>query len=178
MEAAELPPLLIFAAKKIQGRTAIQKLGYFTSIILRVDLGYVPHYYGPYSPLLASYLQNLVGSDYVDESGRQTALDRVIYSYSMTDDGSALAKQLQDRYGAEFSIIKQIVEKCQEIAGTNVNVLSWAAKVHYILSQEKRPITFDKAIAIADTFGWKLSESEVQSAVKLLAALSLATESN
>ncbi|MGP8070197.1 MAG: hypothetical protein ACLP5V_09930 [Candidatus Bathyarchaeia archaeon] len=179
MDAEEFLPLLISAAVSIQGRTAVQKLGYFASIVLGLDLGYTAHYYGPYSPLLASYLQNFVGSDYIEESGRQTALDRVVYSYSMTDDGSALAKQLQNQHAKEFAIIKQIVEKCQEIAGGNTNVLSWAAKVHYILSAEKTSITSDQAVSIAKTFGWKLSEEEVKSGVKLLTALSLAVaESN
>lgn len=178
MDAEEFLLLLISAAVNIHGRTAVQKLGYFASVVLGLDLGYVAHYYGPYSSLLANYLQNFVGSDYLDESGRQTAFDRVVYSYSMTDDGNAIAMQLQNEHAKEFTTIKQIVEKCREIADGNTNVLSWAAKVHYILSEERKTITSDQAISLAETFGWKLSEKEVKAGVKLLTALGLAAESN
>ena len=38
----------------MRGKTLLQKRLYFVSVILGVDLGYEPHYYGPYSEEVAT----------------------------------------------------------------------------------------------------------------------------
>ena len=35
--------------KNLQGRTILQKKLYFLSVLKEIDLGFGPHYYGPYS---------------------------------------------------------------------------------------------------------------------------------
>jgi len=157
----------------IDGRTAIQKLGYFTSVKLKIDAGYGADFYGPFSPLVAAHLENLVGFDFVVEKGRRTVRDRTMYSYFLTDDGQQLAKKLTEQYSREYSTIKNIVKKCGKMVHYNFNVLSWAAKVHFILRQSKKAMTHDEAIKAGQLFGWKLDKNEVESAVKLLLALGL-----
>lgn len=157
----------------IDGRTTIQKLAYFSSLKTGIDMGYRPHYYGPYSSLVASYLEDLVALDFVIEKGRRTVRDRTMYSYTLNEDGSALVKKIERKYPDEYSVIKDVVTKCDKIVHNNVYVLSWAAKVHYVLAQTKKSMTYDDAIAVSKLFGWKLSEKQVESAVKLLLALRL-----
>lgn len=178
----EIPELVIAILHSepngIDGRTAIQKLGYFASVKIKKDMGYGPDFYGPFSPLVAEQIQNLVGLDFVIESGRRTVRDRIMYSYCLTEDGEELASRIREEYPEEFSIISDVVKKCGEIVHYNFNVLSWAAKVHFILEKAGKTMSYEEAIEAGKLFGWKLDESEIDSAVKLLLALGLVHKSS
>jgi uncharacterized protein YwgA len=63
-----------------------------------LDLGYVPHYYGPYSPKVASALENLVSLGLVREDARWTQREHRIYSYSLTDDGAVVLDNVERTY--------------------------------------------------------------------------------
>lgn len=174
MEITELIIALLSAAPNgIDGRTAIQKLGYFASVKMKKDAGYGPDFYGPFSPLVAAHLESLVGLDFVVEKGRRTVRDRIMYSYYLTDDGQQLAEKVKQEYPIEYPIIANVVKKCGRIVHCNFNVLSWAAKVNFILAQTKKEMTYEEAIKAGQLFGWKLDEREIESAVKLLSALGL-----
>lgn len=160
----------------IDGRTVIQKLGYFSSVKLGMDAGYGPDLYGPFSPSVAAHMKNLTGLDFMIEKGRRTIRDRIMYSYSLTEDGRQLAERVEEEYPEKYSIVKDIIEKCRNIAHLNFNVLSWAAKVHFIVSQTKEPITYEKAIEVGRLFSWELNEREIESAARLLTALGLIEE--
>ena len=173
----DIPELIIAVLSAepdgIDGRTVIQKLGYFASVKIKKDAGYGPDFYGPFSPLVAAHMENQVGLDFVVEKGRRTMRDRIMYSYYLTDDGQELAKKIKEEYAEEYSIIRSVVKKCGKIVHYNFHVLSWAAKVHFILRQTGKAITHKEAIEVGRLFGWKLSEREIKSAVKLLLALGL-----
>jgi uncharacterized protein YwgA len=174
MDTSELLISIISAEPNgINGRTAIQKLGYFASVKLKKDVGYGPDFYGPFSAPFAASLESLVGFDFVIERGRRTVRDRTMYSYSLTDDGKQLAKRIAEQYPTEFSIIRRTVRKCAQSVHYNINVLSWAAKVHFILQKAKKGMTYEESIRAGKRFGWKLDEQEVESAVRLLLALGL-----
>lgn len=174
----EIPELLIallsVEPEGINGRTVIQKLSYFASVKLKIDAGYGPDYYGPFSPSIAAHLESLVGLDFVVEKGRRTVRDRIMYSYHLTDDGQQIAEKIKEEYPREYLIIRNVVKKCGRIVHYNFYVLSWAAKVHFILEQTGRALTYEEAINVGQLFGWKLGEKEMESAVKLLSALGLA----
>ena len=157
----------------INGRTAIQKLGYFTSVKLKKDAGYGADFYGPFSQFVAANLQNLVETDFVVEKGRRTIHDRTMYSYSLTEDGYALAEKIKEEYPREYTTVNNIVKKCSRIVHHNFYVLSWAAKVHFILVQSGKPMTYEEAIGAGQLFGWRLGQKEIDSAVRLLFALDL-----
>jgi hypothetical protein len=173
----EIPELIIavLSAKSdgIDGRTVIQKLCYFTSVKIKMDAGYSADFYGPFSPLIAAHLKSLVGFDFVIEKGRRTVRDRIMYSYYLTDDGQVLAEKIKKVYPKEYSIVKDVVKKCDRIVHYNFYVLSWAAKVHFILRKTGRAMTYKEAIHAGRLFGWKLGEKEIESAIKLLLALGL-----
>ena len=179
MEQNELLIAILHAEPvgEIDGRTTIQKLAYFSSVKTGIDMGFGPHYYGPFSPPLASHLENLAAFDFIVEKGRRTIRDRTMYSFSLTKDGEKLAKKIEKNYPREYRIIRNVVNRCYRIVHNNIFVLSWAAKVHYILHQTEKPMTYEEAISTGKLFGWKLSEKEIESAVKLLRALGLIKKS-
>jgi uncharacterized protein YwgA len=174
MEIIELVIALLSAGPEcIEGRTAVQKLGYFASVKLKKEAGYRADYYGPFSSQVAGGLQNLTELDFVVERGRQTARNRIMYSYSLTEDGRELARTIEKENSKEFAVVKDIVTKCSRIVHCNYLVLSWAAKVHYVLKRAGRPITYEQAIEASKSFGWKLEPEQVDTAVELLKALGL-----
>jgi len=173
----EIPELIITILSAepdgIDGRTVIQKLGYFASVKIKMDAGYGADFYGPFSPLIAAHLESLVGLDFVVEKGRRTIRDRIMYSYYLTDDGQELAKKVKEAYPKEYLTVRKVVKKCGKIVHYSFYVLSWAAKVHFILRKTGKAMTYEEAINAGRLFGWRLGEKEIESAVKLLLALGL-----
>jgi hypothetical protein len=176
MQGSELViSVLGCSSKPIDGRTAIQKIVYFASIKTRVDLSHKPHFYGPYAPTVAGLLESLVSMGYIAEESRLTAHDRTMYSYSIAGDGRRLVEETRKRESANYAKIKFVVDLCWKIARNNIYVLSWAAKVYFLLKQRGEKISDTQAIEMGKQFGWKLSTSQIESGVKLLQALGLAT---
>jgi len=159
----------------VAGRTAIQKIAYFDSVRLSLDFKYKPHFYGPYSPVLDESLMDLIASDYVDEMARTTILGRTLYSYRLTEDGHELVKQLENKYRKPLSAIRSVAAKCSKF-GNNINVLSCAAKVHYLLSRKGSMMSSEEAIEMGRKFNWELSEEEIDSGVELLSSLRLVSK--
>lgn len=179
MEASEFIILLLSSKPKgIDGRTAVQKLGYFATVILKKNLGYEADFYGPYSTIVAANLQNLVESDFVTEKQHVTGNCRKMYSYNLNDEAFDLAKKLKKTYPSEHKIIENVVKKCDRIVNCDYNVLSWAAKVHFVLQKNKKAMTYQEAIIASRRFGWKLSESQIAAAAKLLRELKLIAKNN
>ncbi len=178
MQATEfLLSVLGSSSAPVDGRTAIQKIAYFSSIKTGVDLGYKPHFYGPYSPVVSGMLENLVAMGFIEERARLTSHDRTMYSYSLTDDGVKLLDDIRGREISNFSAIHRVVDRCERIAGNNINVLSWAAKVYFLLSQKGRVISFREAEEAGRRFGWVLSRREIGSGGRLLVGLGLVRRS-
>lgn len=179
MEASDFILILLGSKSQgIDGRTAVQKLGYFATVKLKKSLGYEADFYGPYSTIVAANLQNLVESDFVTEKQHVTSRYRKMYSYTLTDEAVSLSKGLRKAYPKETRIIGNVVKKCDKIAKCDYNVLSWAAKVHFILEKTRKAMTYQEAITASNKFGWKLSEEQIASGAKLLRELKLIAKEN
>jgi len=73
----------------------------------------------------------------------------------------------------DYETLSQIIKIFGSTADYNMDVLSWAAKVHYILSKKNKTMTDDSIIQIADSFGWKLSEDQIEMAIDLIKKIDL-----
>lgn len=170
------------ANNKIEGRTAIQKLIYFEYISKVVDVKYRPYYYGPYSSDLTGTIETAVALKFIKEDvnmiqGEDTdSLEMKKYGYTLTEDGIKISDQLIKEHQPEYKIIKRVVDICKEKTGLDVNTLSYAAKIHYILRANKRPMTMYEISDTANSFGWKLTIRQVDKAKHLLKALGLCGE--
>ena len=160
-----------------EGRTVIQKWCFFTSVKLGLQFDFAPHHYGPYSARLSDMMTSLVTSDFLVERPRITKGGRTVYCYKLTDDGRALASEIEARSRHVHSTAKGVVQVCTDVVGNNIDILSWAAKVYFILTQEGRTVAYDEVCSLAEKLGWQLSDKEIDSAMKLLRALKLATVS-
>ena len=165
------------SAGPVEGRTALQKLTYFASLRTGLMLGYRPHYYGPYSSLLHGLLGEFVSAGYVEEQARQTRFNRTMYTYSLTDDGLELFNEVTKKEPEKAAEVREVVQRSERIVKNNVNALSWAAKVYFLLSQKGTEISTEEAVQSSRRFGWKLSNTEVESGTRLLVGLGLARRS-
>jgi uncharacterized protein YwgA len=158
----------------IEGKTTLQKWLYFFSVKTNTNLGYIAHFYGPYSKTISRKLDDLISSDFLFESCRLTQHGRLIYTYALTEDGKNIAIDLKKNQQEIYQTLKEIVEICNNTVGNNVNILSWASKVYYLLREKGKEITYGEIEKIGKNLGWELSEKEIDSGVKLLSALNLA----
>lgn len=168
----------VLSSGRIEGRTTVQKLAYFASLKVGLKLGYVPHYYGPYSSRIAGALGNLSSLGFVKEDARWTQREHRIFGYSLTDDGKVVLDKVEHTYPREFKRIEKVVSDCIRIAGNNAERLALAAKVHYIVKKAGKPISYSSVRTIAGTLGWNLSKEDIGSSAKLLQALSLVKSTN
>jgi len=172
--------MLKAAGGRIPGRTAIQKLGYFSTIPDAIKARYRPHYYGPYSADIAGAIQALVSYGFVEERVETPVAPRAAaapdwkrYTYSLTEDGKKLVSRLEEEHASEAQKIGEIVSICKDTVNLDSKVLSWAAKVHYIQTLEKRDLTRDEIREIAGSLNWDLSEDQIEKGVTLLKNLHL-----
>ena len=167
--------LLIHANRgRVDGRTTIQKLAYFTQLLVPLSrkLQFRPHFYGPYSAELAGLLNSLVGIRFLGIEAVRTIRQRVMYSYSLTPDGEDFVHKFAQQEQA--GKIVEVLETCQNETGLNPDVLSFAAKADYILRQKRKSYTSPQVIAEGKKLGWNLTDQQVRDGVKLLQALKLA----
>ncbi len=177
MQPAELVLSVVGSSPEpVEGRTAIQKIAYFSSLRTGLDLGYRPHYYGPYSPVVASLLENLVALGYIEETARLTTHERTMYTYSLTQDGRKVLSEIRKNETSKYTSIRAIAYRCQKIAGNSINILSWAAKTYFLLSQKGQEISFEGLEKAGKQLGWNISKDEIASGAKLLAGLGLVSK--
>lgn len=165
------------AGGSITGRTTIQKLVYFENISKLVDTKYRPHYYGPYSAEVAGAIQELIDLNFLKEeietaetAGFLVPDDWKRYRYTLTSDGNKVVEQINQKNKAEFNRISNLVRTCKQTVNLDANMLSWAAKVHYILSSQGKTMTLDEIQNTAESFGWKLPQPQIE-AIELLKQL-------
>jgi len=177
-ESALIIMVIDAAGGFLEGKTTLQKWLYFFSAKTNTNLGYIPHFYGPYSKIISRKLDDLITSDFLFESSRITQHGRTIFIYALTEDGKNIASDLKREHKGTYQVLKEIVDICNNTVGNNVNILSWAAKVYYLLREKGKEITYEEIKKIGKSLGWELSEKEIDSGVKLLSALNLAKKAN
>jgi hypothetical protein len=169
---------------RITGRTTLQKLGYFSKVFLVIHPEYRAHYYGPYSATVAETLDDLVAMGFLDknlETRQNThyavSPDWKRYSYTITPDGKKYLNSLRKHndLASEEDKLKNIIGICRDEAGLDPYILSWAAKVHFILSESCRAMTIEEVQKSAATLNWELGGKQIEKGIALLEKLKLIT---
>ena len=132
--------------KSLQGRTILQKKLYFFSVLKEIDLGFGPHYYGPYSSLVAENLDILVSARFLKEVTETFSTDRNIFgeirrhTYSLTPDGDIIMDEIRKEAG--YTDWKQALDRLNRQESANdFNTISIAAKVYYIVNRQGKATT-------------------------------------
>lgn len=161
----------------IRGKTAIQKIGYFTSIKLKYDMNYFAHFYGPYSRDVANTLQALRDFNFIEENKTRTRNNRYIHIFRLNNDGQEVIDDIISENTNAYDNIQDVTTAIEPY-GQNINILSWAAKIYYILNETDKPITEKEIIKLARQHDWNLTEDEIQSANRLLLGLQFVKVTN
>lgn len=170
------------AEKSLRGRTTIQKKLYFLSVLNKTDLGFRPHYYGPYSSPVAENLDILVHARFLKEVTESFSTDRNVFgetrrhTYSWTSDSEAVMGEIKKEDG--YTDWKRALDTLNNLPlASDFNTLSIAAKVHYIFQQRKR--TKRKHIKkFAKEYEWEISKLEIAGVHSFLKALSFISVEN
>lgn len=150
------------------GRTVLQKLLYFASELRILEATFFPHYYGPYSEDVSGALSSVVSLNLVEEEYAGKG-----YTYTQTKEGMEIIESIKQENPEGYKSVKNIVEVCDNVAGLDPYILAGAAKIHYILSREKRPMKLVEIRNEAPKLGWKLSPDQIAKASNLLQRLEL-----
>ena len=95
-----------------------------------------------------------------------------MHSFIINDDGTKIANSIKENSREQVRKIEETVKICESF-GQNYDILSWAAKIHWILDEKNRPISEQEIISLAKSHDWNLDQEEIDSAKKLLLALKL-----
>lgn len=165
--------LALLATEDIPSRTMLQKLVYLAADQAGEDVPFAPHFYGPYSSELQDEVEELVAAGWITESAEQrdpwqpTPFDVVQYRYRLTPLGRSEADRVPSRIRTTAA---RLIETAHSAHAWNQASLSIAAKLHHI-RRVNPEIGEDAVPAVAEQFGWRITEPQVRRGAALLARL-------
>jgi len=173
--------LIAASGGNLQGRTLLQKKGYFASLLtgIPVNLGYQAHYYGPYSATIDGTLTQLKNLGFVEEASTgfgvvSGGFEMRRYDYCLTNDGWKILEPLLE--SAEYKRIEEAVHKIRDAGEPNYMELSIAAKAFYILQKQGKGMSGTELLTEAKNFNWNISPESLGRAVEFLKRVDLATD--
>lgn len=166
---------------RVSSKTKVHKLCYFYSVFSKKDLGFKPHYYGPYSPLIERTLDELEALGLIDKGVNRfgegsVGFEIVRYDYTINSYGKQVLAALNG--DADKEVLKQYISKIKEAGDPDYLDLSIAAKSHFVLQREDDPLTPEGVRIKAEAFGWNISSTDVEKAVNLLEKFKLVKRIN
>ena len=106
----------------VRGKTRFQKMMFLareemkrTEEGARIELGFVPHHYGPYSRQLQDDIEWLISEDMVEERREESQAGQYMYKYAITGKGDRVAKALLDPRYEEYGLGGEAYETIRRI---------------------------------------------------------------
>jgi uncharacterized protein len=187
MNAYDFVHLTFLAMKnhEIKGNTKLQKTVYFLGLRtgLEEELGYRPHFYGPYSDEVADAVGRLKALGFLDHSHAgvgsvdSRGFEVVRSDYRLNDDGRKVAEIKKKKFEKEWGEIERGAAELETLLTKDYMQLSIAAKIKFMLGerQDRSPVKPNELAAMASRFGWSVTPEQVQSAASWLAEAGLVT---
>jgi uncharacterized protein len=182
MEAYDFVQLTLLAmGGEIKGKTKLQKTVYFLGLMTGCleDLGYRPHFYGPYSNDVADAMsrlktigavdQNVRGGGAVDKSGFEVCR----YDFSLNDEGKELASETTSHNSELWKKLAAAAEAFKKVGDLDYMELSVAAKTYFMLGEKKGRATQAELAHLARRFGWEVTPDQIREALRYLGNLGL-----
>lgn len=166
------------ACNGIDGRTKLQKIVYFLSVFMNEDMGYHPHFYGPYSPMVAEVNAELKELGYLRETAsvygyNHKGFEMTRYDYELTDDGKTLLERKKKQYGTEWDQITSIADKMKSSGTMDYMELAMSAKVFMICDRKDGPTSKQEIKTIAASLGWSIDDNGLEKAISFLEEVAL-----
>jgi uncharacterized protein len=172
---------LLAVGDEIRGRTKLQKTIYFLGVLAKTlpELGYRPHFYGPYSDAVASSVnrlkslgfvtENSVGAGVVGSSGFEIAR----HDFRLTEEGKRIAQEKAKRNPDVWKRIKDAAAHFLQAGDVDYMKMSVAAKTFFILSDSGKPATSTELSDSATRLGWNPTAREIEESIEFLQRLGL-----
>ncbi|NLH49578.1 MAG: hypothetical protein GX444_13405 [Myxococcales bacterium] len=173
--------LLVYKAfgNSINGKTVLQKRVYFLGHKLGINLGYKPHYYGPYSPIIENTNSTLKALGYIEEKISGAGLDpsgfeMARHDFSLTTMGQSVSEMLASQRTEEWTRIQTAAKDIEtKSSGLNYLDLSIAAKAYFLCLNKGESITFDEIKKVGKDYGWTIKQQDLEKAASFLRNLNL-----
>lgn len=176
---------LLAAGGEVRGKTKLQKLVYFVGALTESleQLGYRPHFYGPYSDDVADALGQLRAIGVIDQNDTDWGFDRKgfevkRYDYRLNDAGRTYAQRLAKRMPELFGQVRSAIEGCKLAGDPDYMDLSIAAKTYFLLGQKKGKARLEELANLSPKFGWNVNSGQIKQAAKYLEKLGLVELAN
>lgn len=172
---------LLALGGEVHGKTALQKKIYFLGVLTNTleELGYRPHFYGPYSDEVAQAMQELKTIGYVEQDVRSTGMadaagfERCRYDYRLTEAGKRVAEAKAAASGGLWAKLQDIADRLKSAGSVDYMKLSIAAKTYFLLGQSQAKPSDNDLAQLASKFGWQVKPAEIQEAGRYLEKLKL-----
>ena len=171
MDIDDIILMILNAAVNVPGKTAMQKICYFSSILLDFDMNFFPHYYGPYSRTVAKRLQLLDNFDLLKKQHYLTGRGSFPI-FSLNEESKDHINEIISENESAYATIQKLIAFSKK-ESMDYNILSYAAKIYYILEEEDRELNDEELIELANYYDWKLSSEQIVSAKNFLSGLDL-----
>lgn len=159
--------LLIIDKLGNTSKNRIHSLCYFYSILYRGDIAFQPHYFGPYSTQIERALDEMVGIGLLNVKYNY----HTGYNYSINKSGSEILEKIRIYHSNEVEMIRKFVLNLKEVRGLELSI---AAKTHYALCKENKPLTITSVIKkIKERSVGEVSENIITNILELLTSLGL-----
>ncbi len=164
MKPYDFVHLVIHAAGgHVRGRTRLQTTVYFVGILAEQiqNLGYRPHYYGPFSPAVAGAIQELRGLRFLEqrispeETADESGFEMTRYDYLLTDAGKQVAEEKATLWPEEWARIADAVRRLESSEVKDYVRLAIAAKTDLVRRHAEASLPPEALKAKAAEHGWK-----------------------
>lgn len=181
MDTADFLTLALLAAGgEIEGKTKLQKTVYFLGLLSgrHEDLGFRPHFYGPYSDDVADAILQLKTIGAVDQNVTDWGFDRSgfevkRYEYRLNDAGRKFANAVAKRNSKLWENMQSAYAVYKRAGEKDYMSLSIAAKTYFLLGQKRARASEAELSTLASRFGWMVKPEQIRHAAEYLSKLGL-----
>jgi uncharacterized protein YwgA len=183
MTAYDFVQLALLAhGREVRGKTKLQKTVYFLGVLTgeQDNLGYRPHYYGPYSAAVAEAVDDLRALGFLDQTVATFGnIDSSGFEVARQDlklnvDGVSVAKEKAKKHPEMLRKMKSVFEKHARVFSQNYEKLSIAAKTYFLLGEKKGSARVGELSTLAAKFGWSVEPNQIREVIrKILEPLDL-----
>lgn len=161
----------------MEGKTKLQKLIYFLGVVTgrEQELGYRPHFYGPYSPDVADAMDLLAAREFVKLSHAgvggvdSRGFELVRTDYVLTSDGERIATAKAKENSKLVAAIADGARVVGALKDRDYMKLSIAAKTYFMLKANPKA----DLPSLAKRFGWSVTPRQIEEAKQMLASVNL-----
>jgi uncharacterized protein YwgA len=182
MKAYDFVHLALLAInEEIQGKTKLQKTIYFLGILTGSlnDLGYRPHYYGPYSAAVADAVNSLKAVGFISQSSlgfgtvNDDGFEIARHDFNLTAEGRSIAEKKAAENPKVWEQIQKAVTSFKKAGDLDYMKMSVAAKTIFMLREKKAAATPVELSESAKALGWNPTAAEISESTKFLESLGL-----